>query len=104
VRLAPCVLASGSTGVRGIALSVLDRGPGLAEEEVERAFAPFEQGGHALTGKPSGLGLGLYEARAIAKRHGGTLMHLPRTGGGSEFRISVPADVAVAAIPEARRA
>jgi hypothetical protein len=104
VRLAPCVLASGSTGVRGIALSVLDRGPGLAEEEVERAFAPFEQGGHALTGKPSGLGLGLYEARAIAKRHGGTLMHLPRTGGGSEFRISVPADAAVAAIPEARRA
>jgi signal transduction histidine kinase/signal recognition particle receptor subunit beta len=104
VRLAPCVLAQGSTGVRGVALSVLDRGPGLAEEEVERAFAPFEQGGHTLTGKPSGLGLGLYEARAIAKRHGGTLIHLPRMGGGSEFRISVPADVAVAAVPEARRA
>jgi hypothetical protein len=31
-------------------------------------------------------------------------MHLPRTGGGSEFRISVPVEAAVAAMPEARRA
>jgi signal transduction histidine kinase/signal recognition particle receptor subunit beta len=104
VRLAPCVLAQGGSGVRGIALSVLDRGPGLADDEVERAFAPFEQGGHALTGKPSGLGLGLYEARAIAQRHGGTLIHLPRTGGGSEFRISVPAGDPLAVLTEARRA
>jgi signal transduction histidine kinase len=100
VRLAPCVLDGAA---RGVALSVLDRGPGLAEDEVERAFAPFEQGGHALTGKPSGLGLGLYEARAIARRPGGTLVHLPRKGGGSEFRIAVPADTALAPA-EAQRA
>jgi mutual gliding-motility protein MglA len=100
VRLAPCLL-DGSA--RGVALSVLDRGPGLAAEEVERAFAPFEQGGHVLTGKPSGMGLGLYEARTIVRRHGGTLVHLPRKGGGSEFRISVPAETAGAEV-EARRA
>jgi len=103
VRLTPCVLAEGSAAIRGVALSVLDRGPGLADDEVDRAFAPFEQGGHALTGKPSGLGLGLYEARAIARRHGGTLIHLPRPGGGSEFRISVPAGEA-AVLAEARLA
>ena len=100
IRLSPCVLDGRAPGV---ALSVLDRGPGLAEDEVERAMAPFEQGGHALTGKPSGMGLGLYEARAIVRRHGGTLSHLPRQGGGSEFRISVPAEAARAEV-EARRA
>jgi signal transduction histidine kinase len=68
----------------------------LAEEDVERAFAPFEQGGDPLTGKPKGVGLGLYEARAIARRHGGTLIYLRRTGGGSEFRISLPAEMSEA--------
>ena len=100
VRLTPCVLDGSAPGV---AISVLDRGPGLAEDEIERAFSPFEQGGHALTGKPSGMGLGLYEARAIARGHGGTLTHAPRRGGGSEFRIMVPADAAYVEA-EARRA
>ena len=87
-----------------MAFAVLDRGPGLAEEDVERAFALFEQGGDSLTGKPEGVGLGLYEARAIVRRHGGTIVYLPRPGGGSEFRISVPAEtVVVSAIREARR-
>jgi signal transduction histidine kinase len=88
-----------------VAFAVLDRGPGVAEEDVERAFAAFEQGGDPLTGKPAGVGLGLYEARAIARRHGGTLIYLPRPGGGSEFRISIPAEAAAdPAIREARRA
>jgi signal transduction histidine kinase len=85
------MLARSGAGVRGVAISVLDRGPGIQEEEVERIFVAFEQGGDPLTAKPGGVGLGLYEARTIARRHGGTLIHLPRPGGGSEFRISLPA-------------
>jgi hypothetical protein len=92
VTVGPCVLSRSGGAVPGVAFAVLDRGPGLAEEDVERAFAPFEQGGDPLTGKPKGVGLGLYEARAIARRHGGTLIYLRRTGGGSEFRISLPAE------------
>ncbi len=104
LRVSPCVLGRPGGAAAGVSFAVLDRGPGLAEEDVERAFAPFEQGGDPLTGKPAGVGLGLYEARAIARRHGGTIIHLPRPGGGSEFRISVPAGPAVAASREARRA
>jgi signal transduction histidine kinase/signal recognition particle receptor subunit beta len=105
VQVAPCVLGRSGGAVAGVAFAVLDRGPGIAEEDVERAFAAFEQGGDPLTGKPAGVGLGLYEARAIARRHGGTVIHLPRPGGGSEFRISIPAEVASdPAIGEARRA
>ena len=105
LRVSPCPLGRPGGAVAGVAFAVLDRGPGLAEEDVERAFAPFEQGGDPLTGKPAGVGLGLYEARAIARRHGGTLIYLPRPGGGSEFRISLPAEMAVVkTIRSARRA
>jgi signal transduction histidine kinase/signal recognition particle receptor subunit beta len=105
VQVAPCVLGRAVGAVAGVAFAVLDRGPGVAEEDVERAFAAFEQGGDPLTGKPAGVGLGLYEARAIARRHGGTLIYVARPGGGSEFRISIPAEAAAdPAIREARRA
>jgi len=103
LRVSPCVLARPGGALAGIAFAVLDRGPGLAEEDVERAFAPFEQGGDPLTGKPPGVGLGLYEARSIARRHGGTLIYLPRPGGGSEFRISLPAEGVAASAPRAVR-
>ena len=95
-------LAHSGEGVPAVAFAVLDRGPGLPEGEVERAFQPFEQGGDPLTSKPSGVGLGLYEARIIAHGHGGTLTYAPREGGGSEFRISVPA--ALATVEEAPHA
>jgi mutual gliding-motility protein MglA len=94
IRVEPCVLKRPGGLAPGVVFSVLDRGPGIATEDVERAFDPFEQGGDALTGKPAGVGLGLYEARVIARRHGGTLVHRPRAGGGSEFRISLPAESA----------
>ena len=56
----------------------------------ERIFAPFEQGGDAGQGKPEGFGVGLHEARTIARAHGGTLELHDRPGGGSEFRLTVP--------------
>jgi signal transduction histidine kinase len=102
LRVAPCMLARQGAAVRGVAVAVLDRGPGIQEEDVARLFVAFEQGGNPLTAKPGGVGLGLYEARAIARRHGGTLIHLPRPGGGSEFRLSLPA--AAAAPQDAREA
>lgn len=103
IRVAPCVMGRPGGPAQGLAFAVLDRGPGLPEADVERAFAPFEQGGDPLTGKPEGVGLGLYEARAIARRHGGTLIYLPRSGGGSEFRLSLPAEAATPAAPKVAR-
>ncbi len=71
-------------------LSVLDRGPGVREADLERIFRPFEQGGDERSGKPRGAGVGLTEARALAVQHGGSLEYHPRDGGGSEFRLIVP--------------
>jgi signal transduction histidine kinase len=95
VRAAKARLKRGQALTDGIAISVLDRGPGVEEHDLERIFAPFEQGGEILTSKPSGVGLGLHEARTIARLHGGALRYLSRSGGGAEFRLVLPLDPAV---------
>ena len=74
----------------GVSLIVSDRGCGVAEDDRERIFAPFEQGGALLTDKPSGMGMGLYEANVIAKQHGGSLAHEHRKKGGSRFVLRLP--------------
>jgi len=83
-----------------MAISVLDRGRGVAEEDRERIFAPFEQGGEPLTSKPRGVGLGLHEARVVARKHGGELEYRPRDGGGSEFRLVVPLQATIQPMPQ----
>lgn len=85
----------------GIAISVSDRGRGVDENDRRRIFAPFEQGPTELTDKPSGMGMGLYEADSIAKRHGGSLDYQPREGGGSRFVLRIPgARIATAGLEE----
>jgi signal transduction histidine kinase/signal recognition particle receptor subunit beta len=73
-----------------LAVSVLDRGPGVPPADRERIFGAFEQGGDPMTSKPAGIGIGLHEARSVARRHGGDVVYVPRNGGGSEFRMTVP--------------
>ncbi|MEQ1612328.1 MAG: HAMP domain-containing sensor histidine kinase, partial [Hyphomicrobiaceae bacterium] len=66
-----------------------DRGPGVPAPERERIFEPF----HRVTGaseKNGGVGLGLSLVRQIATRHGGNVVCLPREGGGSCFKVSLP--------------
>ena len=62
-------------------LEVADRGPGIPEALAERIFEPF------VTGETRGTGLGLYLARELAQANGATLIHEPRPGGGSVFRL-----------------
>ena len=63
---------------------------GRAGSERERIFEPFYRlAGGAETGRGSGLGLAL--VRDIARRHGGDAVCLAAEGGGSRFRIDLPA-------------
>jgi len=62
-------------------LEVADRGPGVKPEHVERIFEPFFSGGQ------DGTGLGLFLARELAQTNGATLLHEPRSGGGTVFRL-----------------
>jgi len=73
-----------------VVITVADRGPGIAPDEVERLFAPFVIGSARPTAGERGAGLGLSIVRGIAAAHGGRVTVRPRSGGGSEFRLSIP--------------
>jgi signal transduction histidine kinase/signal recognition particle receptor subunit beta len=77
--------------VPAIRITVQDNGEQVPEQDRVRIFLPFEQGGDPLTSKPKGIGLGLYECRAIAERHSGSLEYRALKNGGNEFRLTFPA-------------
>ena len=70
-------------------LEVLDRGPGIPQEEAERLKQPFTRLEKARSGR-GGSGLGLAIVDRIARHHGGSLELLPREGGGLVARVSLP--------------
>ena len=71
------------------ALEVLDRGPGLAEAELEAVFERFHRGTAGRTG-PSGTGLGLPIARELARRWGGDVTLENRHDGGARAVVTFP--------------
>lgn len=80
--------------VRGAAdavmVSVLDRGPGLPPDEIQRASSAFYRAEPSRNRETGGAGLGLSIAEAIADAHGGTLMLANREGGGFAASITLP--------------
>jgi two-component system sensor histidine kinase TctE len=71
-----------------VALTVSDRGPGVADDEKESVQQRFARGraGESLPG--SGLGLAI--VRSVALAHGGSLWLLDRPGGGLTARVVLP--------------
>jgi len=67
-------------------LELLDAGPGVAEEDRERIFRPFERGRTTA----SGSGLGLSIARGMAEAHGGRLDVKRSPVGGAQFCLTLP--------------
>ena len=59
----------------GLAIRVLDQGPGADPDTLERLFTPF------YTSKPDGLGLGLPMSRSVIESLGGELNARPREQG-----------------------
>lgn len=67
-----------------IEVRVLDRGPGMSEEQRGQVFSPF------FTTKTDGLGIGLAICRSIIEYHEGRLFLDAREGGGSVFGFTLP--------------
>lgn len=70
-------------------IAVIDEGPGLPEEDLERAFEPFYRSTSAEIGGKRGHGLGLAVCRSIARAHGGDV-RLYRTGEGFKAELKLP--------------
>jgi signal transduction histidine kinase len=70
------------------AISVQDRGPGIAPEERDRIFDKFTRG---RAGVGRGTGLGLYISRHIVEAHGGEI-DAESVGGdpGARIRFTLP--------------
>lgn len=96
---------SAEVGVRRagkrIAIEVSDRGPGIAEAELERVQEPFYRVEPSRSRETGGSGLGLTLARAAASAHGGTLALENRPEGGLVARLLLPVDGDASAGPAA---
>jgi two-component system sensor histidine kinase KdpD len=71
---------------------VVDHGPGIPSDELERVFEPFYRG---VGPARSGAGLGLSIARGFVEANGGRIWAESRPGQGATFAIALP----VAAVP-----
>ena len=70
-------------------LLILDRGPGVPEEELEAIFRAFYRSAHAAAGTV-GHGLGLAIAHRVIAAHGGSISARNRQGGGLAVEILLP--------------
>jgi signal transduction histidine kinase len=73
-----------STENKEVRIKVLDNGPGIAIENLERIFEPYFSKRHG------GTGLGLTLARRIIEEHGGTILATKNPSGGAQFDIVLP--------------
>ncbi|MDH5395065.1 MAG: ATP-binding protein, partial [Gammaproteobacteria bacterium] len=85
-RLEASVSKEGSN----VCISLKDNGPGIPLAMQQQIFDPF------YTTRTQGTGLGLAVVKAVAKAHGGQVELQSIPDQGSEFKLTLPLDVAKA--------
>ena len=73
----------------GVAVAVVDQGPGVAEEDASEVFSAFYRGAKDRSSDTSGAGLGLPIAREIARAHGGDVTLDRGWKGGARFVVEL---------------
>jgi signal transduction histidine kinase len=68
------------------ALDLRDHGGGVDPSDTSRIFGKYYQADAGA----SGVGLGLFISRGLARAHGGDLTVRPAANDGSEFVIDLP--------------
>lgn len=68
---------------------VIDQGPGIPPNQLDRIFGKFQQV-ETQSGKKGGTGLGLAIARALVEEHGGKIWVESEVGRGSQFIFQLP--------------
>ena len=66
-----------------VQIDIIDNGPGIPEELIDRMFYPM------ISGRPHGTGLGLAIAQTIVRRHNGVLECESRPGR-TQFSVLLP--------------
>ncbi len=94
VRVCAAVVPDGILQVR-----IVDRGPGVAADDRDRMFQPFQRLGDAPGG--AGVGLGLAVARGLADAVGASVDAEDTPGGGLTLVVSVPLAAREGSVPVA---
>ncbi|WP_341679195.1 ATP-binding protein [Niveibacterium sp. SC-1] len=74
-----------------VSIVVEDEGPGIPEEQLESVFQPFYRIEGSRNRGTGGTGLGLYIARDLIQRQGGSLRLSNRPAGGLRAELRLPA-------------
>ena len=74
----------------GLSIKVMDRGPGIAEEELAQVMEPFYRVENSRNRSTGGTGLGLAIAQQLAMALGGSLNLSNREGGGLCAELKLP--------------
>ena len=69
---------------------VIDDGPGIDPQELERVFERFHRTDSARSRKAGGAGLGLAIVLAIAQAHGGSARAVRTATGGARLELELP--------------
>jgi len=77
------------TSAQGVRIGVLDRGPGIAPNQVEAMFQPFHRLEVSRSPSTGGSGLGLAIVRELARANGWQVTLELRAGGGLEAWIDL---------------
>ena len=79
----------------GVAIDVIDDGPGMSETLATQVFEPF----FTTKAEGEGTGLGLSISQGIVKEHGGRIMLSSEEGKGSTFTVQLPLSTRTAPPP-----
>ncbi|HLZ60885.1 MAG TPA: ATP-binding protein [Ktedonosporobacter sp.] len=71
-------------------VSVIDQGVGVSQEHFHHIFERFYRVHNTASHQYTGIGLGLYIAKAIVERHGGRIWFTNNPGSGSTFHFTLP--------------
>ncbi|RON85843.1 ATP-binding protein [Pseudomonas fluorescens] len=74
----------------GLCIQILDRGPGIAETELQQVMQPFYRVENSRNRSTGGTGLGLAIAQQLAMALGGSLTLSNREGGGLCAELKLP--------------
>ncbi len=73
-----------------VEITVMDTGIGIPKNQIPRLFTKFFRAENAMRLDTTGSGLGLFIAKQIVERHGGTIRVASEEGKGTTFTLSFP--------------